>query len=101
VPSAPLPYFKLIGSLWTMSLTTPVLRRRAACHAGILGSFSLGAEVRSRLNGIYFALFFAGAAAGSALGGWVFANHGWHAGLALLYRLGEYAGHVTARGKTA
>jgi hypothetical protein len=55
VPSAPLPYFKLIGSLWTMSLTTPVLRRRAACHAG----------------------------------------------LALLYWLGEYAGHVTARGKTA
>jgi predicted MFS family arabinose efflux permease len=214
VPSAPLPYFRLIGSLWTLFLTTPVLRRRAAYHAGLFGSFSLfwtvtplmlsgpqfhlsqtgiaifalvgmagalaspvagrladaghtlpataaalflgvagfalpmfapasrslslamlvlasiildmgvaanlvlgqraifslGAEVRSRLNGIYFALFFAGGAAGSALGGWVFANHGWHAallagmalpGLALLYWVGEYAGHVTARGKTA
>ncbi|GAB3456210.1 MFS transporter [Massilia terrae] len=38
--------------------------------------YALGAEVRSRLNGIYFALFFAGGAAGSSLGGWVYATHG-------------------------
>ena len=67
--------------------------------------FSLGAEVRSRLNGVYFALFFAGGALGSALGGWMFATHGWHAalltgmafnGAALLYWLTEYAGRTTA-----
>jgi predicted MFS family arabinose efflux permease len=65
--------------------------------------FSLSAEVRSRLNGVYFALFFAGGALGSALGGWMFATHGWHAalltgmafnGAALLYWLTEYAGRA-------
>ncbi len=39
--------------------------------------FSLGAEVRSRLNGLYIAIFFAGGALGSSLGGWMFAQHGW------------------------
>ncbi len=61
--------------------------------------FNLGAEVRSRLNGMYLALFFAGGALGSALGGWVYASHGWHAALwtgiafpilALVYWLTEY-----------
>jgi len=204
VPTAPMAYPKLIGSLWTLFASTPVLRRRAAYHAGLFGSFSLfwtvtpmmlaspefhlsqtgiaifalvgmagavaspvagrladaghtlmataaalalgvagfalplivpgsrdaalallvaasivldmgvaanlvlgqraiftlGAEVRSRLNGIYFALFFAGGALGSALGGWVYASYGWHAalltgmafpGLALLYWVSEWA----------
>jgi predicted MFS family arabinose efflux permease len=61
--------------------------------------FSLGEAMRSRLNGLYFALFFAGGALGSALGGWVYASYGWHAalltgmafpGLALLYWITEY-----------
>ena len=39
--------------------------------------FALGAKVRSRLNGIYMATFFAGGAAGSALGGWAFAQGVW------------------------
>lgn len=65
--------------------------------------FSLGAEVRSRLNGVYFALFFAGGALGSALGAWVFASYGWHAallaglampGAALLYWTSEYAARI-------
>jgi predicted MFS family arabinose efflux permease len=185
MPSHKLGYGQLIGSLWHLLATTPVLRRRAAYHAGLFGAFSLfwtvtpmmlegplfhlsqtgiaifalvgmagavaspvagrladkghtlpataaalvlgivgfalplyqpgsrplaigilvaasivldmavaanlvlgqraiftlGAEVRSRLNGIYFALFFAGGALGSALGGWMFAHHGWHAAL--------------------
>jgi predicted MFS family arabinose efflux permease len=59
--------------------------------------------VRSRLNGVYFALFFAGGAAGSALGGWMFATHGWHAALltgaafngAALYWVTEYFGHAS------
>jgi MFS family permease len=72
--------------------------------------FTLGAEVRSRLNGVYFALFFAGGALGSALGGWMFAAHGWHAalltgmafnGAALLYWVTEYAGHAAGQRKPA
>lgn len=72
--------------------------------------FTLGAEVRSRLNGVYFALFFAGGAAGSAVGGWMFATHGWHAalltgmafnGAALLYWVTEYLGHTSAQRKAA
>lgn len=214
VPSAPMPYAKLIGSLWHLFATTPVLRRRAAYHAGLFGAFSLfwtvtpmmlagplfhlsqsgiavfalvgmagavaspiagrladaghtlaataaalalgvagfalpmlapdsrllglgllvlasiildmgvaanlvlgqraifnlGAEVRSRLNGIYFALFFAGGALGSALGAWVYASYGWHAalltgmafpGLALLYWLSEYAAAANAPPRAA
>jgi len=206
VPSSPLPYAKLIGSLWQLFAETPLLRRRAAYHAGLFGAFSLfwtvtplmlagpqfhmsqtgiaifalvgmagavaspvagkladgghtliataaalllgmvsfalpmfaphsttlalgllvvasivldmgvaanlvlgqraifslGAEVRSRLNGLYFATFFAGGAAGSALGGWVYALYGWHAallagmafpGLALLYWVTEFIQH--------
>jgi predicted MFS family arabinose efflux permease len=43
--------------------------------------FSLGAEFRSRLNGLYMAVFFAGGAAGSAIGGWAYATGGWNAAL--------------------
>lgn len=39
--------------------------------------FALGAEHRSRLNGLYMATFFAGGAIGSALGGWAYAQGGW------------------------
>lgn len=39
--------------------------------------FSLGAEARSRLNGLFMAIFFVGGAAGSAIGGWAFAAGGW------------------------
>lgn len=209
LPSHKLNYGQLIGSLWHLLATTPVLRRRAAYHAGLFGSFSLfwtvtpmmlegpkfhlsqtgiaifalvgmagaiaspvagrmadkghtlpataaalilgiagfalplyqpdsrilaigilvvasivldmavaanlvlgqraiftlGAEVRSRLNGIYFALFFAGGAVGSAAGGWMFAHHGWTAALftgmafpaaALAVWMGELLGRPAA-----
>ena len=39
--------------------------------------FALPPEIRSRLNGLYMALFFMGGALGSSLGGWMFATHGW------------------------
>lgn len=210
VPAAPQPYRKLIASLWTLFSTLPLLRRRAAYHAGLFAAFSLfwtvapmmlagprlhlsqtgiavfaligvagavaspvagrladaghtlpataaalvlgvggfvlalfapasrevalavlalaaivldmavaanlvlgqraiftlGAAERSRLNGLYLALFFAGGAIGSALGGWVYAGYGWHAALltgmafpalALLYWLSEFAAHVATR----
>jgi predicted MFS family arabinose efflux permease len=39
--------------------------------------FALGAEYRSRLNGLYMASFFLGGAVCSALGAWAYANGGW------------------------
>lgn len=206
VPSHQLSYGQLIGSLWQLLASTPVLRRRAAYHAGLFGAFSLfwtvtplmlegpqfqlsqtgiaifalvgmagavaspiagrladrghtlyataaalvlgvigfalplfqpdsrvlalgilvvasivldmavaanlvlgqraifslSANVRSRLNGLYFALFFAGGALGSGLGTWVFTHYGWTAALlmgmafpalALVYWVGELFGH--------
>jgi len=61
--------------------------------------FALGAEYRSRLNGLFMAFFFGGGALGSALGGWAFARAGWAptswigialAALALLYYATEW-----------
>jgi predicted MFS family arabinose efflux permease len=40
--------------------------------------YSLGAEHRSRLNGLFMATFFAGGAACSAAGGWAYAHGGWN-----------------------
>ncbi|OBV38304.1 MFS transporter [Janthinobacterium psychrotolerans] len=68
--------------------------------------FSLAPEVRGRLNGLYFALFFAGGAAGSAIGGWIYASYGWQAtlltgmafpSLALLVWLGEFMTSLSRR----
>ena len=39
--------------------------------------FALGAEQRSRLNGLFIATFFVGGALGSAIGGWAYAQGGW------------------------
>ncbi|WP_337103096.1 MFS transporter [Paenibacillus sp. YIM B09110] len=41
--------------------------------------FSLGPEIRSRLNGLFMAIFFLGGAVGSAIGGWAYASGGWSA----------------------
>jgi predicted MFS family arabinose efflux permease len=39
--------------------------------------FVLGAEARSRMNGLYMATFFVGGAVASALAGWSYAQGGW------------------------
>jgi predicted MFS family arabinose efflux permease len=39
--------------------------------------YSLGSEIRGRLNGVYMATFFAGGAVGSTLGDWSYAYGGW------------------------
>ena len=70
-------------ALGLLALAAIVLDAAVAANL-VLGQralFALGAEIRSRLNGLYFALFFAGGALGSALGGWIYAAHGWHAAL--------------------
>jgi predicted MFS family arabinose efflux permease len=63
--------------------------------------FTLGAEFRSRLNGIYMATFFMGGAIGSAVGGWAYSVGEWAAAswigftlpvAALLYFLAEKRG---------
>lgn len=41
--------------------------------------FSLSPEIRSRLNGLFMAIFFLGGAIGSAIGGWTYATGGWSA----------------------
>ncbi|KMN43789.1 MFS transporter [Bacillus sp. LK2] len=40
--------------------------------------FSLGPEIRSRLNGLFMAIFFLGGAVGSFIGGWAYALGGWN-----------------------
>jgi len=39
--------------------------------------YSLGGELRSRLNGLFMAIFFTGGAIGSAVGAWAYAEGGW------------------------
>lgn len=70
-------------ALGLLALAAIVLDAAVAANL-VLGQralFALGADIRSRLNGLYFALFFAGGAVGSALGGWMLARHGWQAAL--------------------
>ncbi|KOP81230.1 MFS transporter [Cytobacillus solani] len=43
--------------------------------------FSLSPEIRSRLNGLFMAIFFFGGAIGSAIGGWAYAVGGWNTAL--------------------
>jgi predicted MFS family arabinose efflux permease len=39
--------------------------------------YSLGSEIRGRVNGVFMAVFFIGGAIGSAVGGWSYAHGGW------------------------
>ncbi len=70
--------------------------------------FALNPEVRSRLNGLYIALFFVGGALGSGLGAWVFSQYGWTATLllgmafpsvALVYWVGEVFSRAVVAGE--
>ncbi len=63
-----------------MLVAAAVLLDFGVTASGVLGQraiYGLGAGVRSRLNGLYMAAYFAGGAAGSALGGWSYAHGGW------------------------
>jgi predicted MFS family arabinose efflux permease len=39
--------------------------------------YALGDEIRGRVNGVFMAVFFAGGAIGSALGGWTYSHGSW------------------------
>ena len=54
--------------------------------------FGLGADVRSRLNTIYMTMYFAGGAAGSALGGLAWLRWGWNGVCLLALALVSIAG---------
>lgn len=68
----------------TMSLITfgvaAVLLNMAFSGNLVLGQqaiYGLGDKIRGRVNGIFMAVYFAGGAIGSALGGWAYANGNW------------------------
>ncbi len=65
--------------LGVLVLTSIVLDAGVSANlvTGQRAIFALPPEIRSRLNGLYMALFFMGGALGSSLGGWMFAAHGW------------------------
>ncbi|MBQ5946690.1 MFS transporter [Massilia sp. ST3] len=102
---ASLPHWLALGLL---AMAAIVLDAAVAANL-VLGQrvlFALGADLRSRLNGLYFALFFLGGALGSGAGGWLYARHGWHAALmagmalplaGLAAWVGEYLRHGAAR----
>jgi predicted MFS family arabinose efflux permease len=64
--------------------------------------FVLGAQYRSRLNGLYMAAFFAGGAVGSAMGGWGYATGGWPLAswIGLAFPIAALAFFVTERRAT-
>lgn len=65
--------------------------------------FSLGAEHRSRLNGLYMATFFGAGAIGSAVGAWAFAHDGWQlvAWIGLALPVAALAYHATDRSRAS
>ena len=71
-----------LGSTWSMAVLVAAAIAidfgvQANVVLGYRSLFALGAESRSRLNGLYMTTFFLAGAAGSAIGGWAYANGGW------------------------
>jgi predicted MFS family arabinose efflux permease len=71
-----------LGSAWSMVLLVSAAIAidfgvQANVVLGYRALFALGAESRGRLNGLYMTTFFLAGAAGSAVGGWAYANGGW------------------------
>ena len=67
------------GHISILVLAALILDAGVACNL-VLGQrtiFALPAEVRSRLNGLYMAIFFMGGAVGSGFTGYLYATGGW------------------------
>lgn len=75
-------YFAVPGSSWSLALlVTAAFLIDLGVAANLTLSqrliFALNPDYRSRLNGLFMASFFVLGAAGSAVGGWAFAQGGW------------------------
>lgn len=92
VPGLALVIFCAAGVLLDMSVSGNLVLGQQAIYA-------LGEQARGRMNGVFMAVFFAGGAVGSAVGGWLYARGGWNAASAfgLLMPLLALAYHLTDR----
>lgn len=72
IPGLALVIFCIAGVLLDMSVSGNLVLGQQAIYA-------LGEQARGRMNGIFMAVFFAGGAIGSAVGGWLFAQGSWNA----------------------
>lgn len=91
----------LIVTMTQLGYAAAVLLDMAVSGNLVLGQqaiYSLVDEIRGRVNGLFMAVFFLGGAAGSALGGWAYAQGSWNVAsilglllpvLAFLYYLTE------------
>ncbi|TFV92121.1 hypothetical protein E4K72_19985, partial [Oxalobacteraceae bacterium OM1] len=75
-------WFSQSGSvLALLALTAAAILLDAGVSANLVTGqrdiFGLGAEIRSRLNGLFMAIFFIGGAIGSGVGAWAYAHGGW------------------------
>tara|TARA_R110000868_G_scaffold170963_3_gene406400 strand:- start:104 stop:1450 length:1347 start_codon:yes stop_codon:yes gene_type:complete len=82
--SFPMVFLAPEGSSWALGLLVlgAVLIDFGVSANVIIGQraiFTLGADIRARLNGLYMATFFFGGAFGSAVGAWAYAEAGWSA----------------------
>ena len=78
----PLSLLDQSGSAWSLGLllcSALLLDFGVAANLtlGQRAIFTLGADIRSRLNGLYMATFFIGGALGSAIGAWCYINGNW------------------------
>jgi predicted MFS family arabinose efflux permease len=71
--------FGSTGSLIVLAIAAIVIDFGVQANVvlGFRTLFALGAEARSRLNGLYMVTFFLTGALGSATGGWAYATGGW------------------------
>jgi predicted MFS family arabinose efflux permease len=67
------------GALFLLALAGIVLDFGVSANLvfGQRAVYGLGAAIRSRVNGLFMATFFAGGAVGSAVGAWAYARGGW------------------------
>ncbi|MBD3918436.1 MFS transporter [Paenibacillus sp. PR3] len=77
-----LPLVFQVGSTWgIIILVISAIVLDAGVSANLVLAqrtlFSLNPAIRSRLNGLFMAMFFMGGAVGSAVGGWAYANVSW------------------------
>jgi len=97
-------FFGEDGSMRAMALllTAGILLDCGVASSLVLSQrtiLALGSEARSRLNGLFYTIFYSGGAVGSAVGAWAMVVGGWTlaCGIGLAMTLAAIALHVTAK----